>query len=239
MRDPEHHLFFSRDLQGDTVRLDAEESRHAARVLRLRPGDTLRVTDGTGVVRVCALTACAPGQAAARVLSAETAPPPSVSLSLYVGMPERTAFELLVECVTALGAVRIVPVVCEYCQEQWWKHSWEKHAARLERKMISAAKQSLNPYLPVLGPPAGFSDALGGVTGTLVVADRRPYEPCDVAWPAAAEHVDAFVGPPGGFSPRELAALADRRAVPVAVSHHRLRTELAAIALAALLMARR
>lgn len=47
-------LFYCKDITpGGFCTLDAEESRHAVRVLRLREGDEIHVTDGRGNLYTC------------------------------------------------------------------------------------------------------------------------------------------------------------------------------------------
>ena len=47
-------LFYCKDITPNAFcTLDAEESRHAVRVLRLREGDELNVTDGKGNLYTC------------------------------------------------------------------------------------------------------------------------------------------------------------------------------------------
>ncbi len=232
-RDPAHHLFFSRDIAGAVVRLDASESRHATRVLRLRVGDGLRLTDGTGSVYRCTVSSIGAEGVVADVVEAVAWARVSPRITLAVGLPERDRFELLVEHVTPLGVTAIVPLVCEFCQEQWWRGKWAKHAERLERKMVAAVKQSLNPFLPALSPPRPFAEALQSAEGVIALADEQGGPLPDAV--RGVPSISAFVGPPGGFSPSEIDALRTRGALPVCLSPNRLRTELAATCLAVLL----
>ena len=41
-------LFYAPDLQGDSHTLDEQESRHIIKVLRMKAGDTIMLTDGAG-----------------------------------------------------------------------------------------------------------------------------------------------------------------------------------------------
>jgi 16S rRNA (uracil1498-N3)-methyltransferase len=235
-RDPSHHLFFSRAIDGDTIRLDAQETRHAVSVLRLKEGDPLRVTNGLGDVFECVAGPLDNRELAVRVVSTVRHEQPRPRLTLAVGLPERDCFEQLVEHVTALGVTAIVPVVCEYCQERWWSGKWDKHAERIERKMITAVKQSLNPFLPRLDKPCVIAEALKHSDGHMVVADEHGAGLMEALPQLAAQNLCAFVGPPGGFSPAERAAFETAHALFVRLSADRLRTELAATVLCAGLM---
>ena len=49
-------LFYSHTI-APVFALDADESRHAVRVMRLREGDEIRVTDGRGLLARCRILA--------------------------------------------------------------------------------------------------------------------------------------------------------------------------------------
>jgi 16S rRNA (uracil1498-N3)-methyltransferase len=233
-----HYLFFGAPTHEGRVVLDSNDSRHATKVLRLRPGERIRLTDGAGMVYDCRLQSLSPHRTEAIIDSARHNPPAKPRLVLVVGLPERDGFETLLEQVTALGAADIVPAVCDFCQNPWWETKWAAREERFRKKMIGAIKQALSPYLPALHAPANFSDAVGAYGDNAYVADEHG-TPVLHAAPefASRDTVVAFIGPPGGFSPRELDTLRARNAHMVSLSANRLRTELAATALSAIIMA--
>jgi RsmE family RNA methyltransferase len=103
--------------------------------------------------------------------------------------------------------------------------------------MIAAAKQSWNPHLPRLADPVGFDETPAGLAGQAVVADPDGMRAGELAERCGeAEEFSCFVGPPGGFSPGELAGLREAGAVGLWLSPYRLRTEDAAAAMAAVMV---
>jgi 16S rRNA (uracil1498-N3)-methyltransferase len=169
-------------------------------------------------------------------------PTPSPFLRMFVGLPDREPFEEALPGLCALGAAEIVPLVCKYCQEQWWR-PWEKRLERLRRKMIAGIKQAQNPWLPHLREPRPFSEALHELEGQStgkpfgIVADPGGAALAPLLRTAGPiDRIDCFIGPPGGFSPEELAHFSSWNIQRVTLSRFRLRTELAAIASCAQIM---
>jgi 16S rRNA (uracil1498-N3)-methyltransferase len=232
-----HFLFMASRVENGAVFLDKEESRHAFSVLRLSPKDLLWVTDGAGTVYECSVTSRTDAGISAEIKNRVAAAPPRPRLSMVVGLCEKEAFENLCECLSALGAAEIIPCVCRYSQGKWW-NPWDRVFSRLKRKMEAGIKQSLNPWLPACREPVAFDKvlALCGESPVLV-ADEGGEPPASIFDRIGnADSVSCFIGPPGGFSPEELAALAAARAFFVSLSSSRLRTELAAVVLCSAVM---
>jgi 16S rRNA (uracil1498-N3)-methyltransferase len=226
MNKSEHFLFYAPDLVPKTVILDETESRHVASVLRIRPGDTLQLTDGKGGIATGVYRSEEHRRLTVSIVSRSHKQRPEPARHLYAGLPDRDAFETILINAAALGVSRIVPLTTAYSQKPWW-NNWEKLSARFHLKMIAACKQSHNPYLPELLPPTPHSDTLQQSESTFVlVADLSGKPLRDILLPATGT-ITCFVGPPGGFSGKELQLLTDRSATAVRIAPGRLRTELA------------
>ncbi|MBC8423518.1 16S rRNA (uracil(1498)-N(3))-methyltransferase [bacterium] len=238
----------------DEVALPAAESRHLVKVMRARPGDEVRLTDGRGHRLLATLLVADATAARLRVETceldrAELAHP---RLCLACGVVKGRHFEWALEKAVELGAHTIQPLLTAHGEiaprdgkiERW-------------RTIVSAAaKQSGRAWSPEVASPATLGDWLAarrgdglyyGVArargrdrrdgdGGLLSPDRllagngAPAAPGgDLAW---------AVGPEGGWDEAELAALAVA-GTPVRLGPHRLRTETAACAGLALLSALR
>ncbi len=235
----EHHHFFSRQVEHDTIVLDRNESHHARTVLRLRSGDLFDVTDGRGFLYHCRAGDPESPILTGEIVSREFRPQDAPAVHCYLGIPDKDAFELALDMLIPLGVASITPVECEYSQKGWWRGNWDKQLDRFERKMIVAIKQSLSPWLPVLLPPTKFEQAQERASGLLVVADETGEEITNSLPDPLPGEVSCFVGPPGGFSPGELDSLRRSQGRFVALNSHRLRTELAAIVLVSAVIALR
>ena len=102
------HRFFVNDagVQGMRARLDPEEARHAARVLRLAPGEEVELLDGLRRYRA-RLTAVAPDGAEADVLEALPDNEPDVRVTLYQGLPKAEKMEWIVQKCTDRKSTRL------------------------------------------------------------------------------------------------------------------------------------
>jgi 16S rRNA (uracil1498-N3)-methyltransferase len=209
------HVFVT-DL--DEPVLDERDRHHLARVLRLRDGDALTLSDGKGAWRPARFgDEIEPAGPVERV--AEPAPRLCVGFALVKG--ERP--ELIVQKLTELGIDRIVPFTAERSVVRWDQERAAHHTERLRRVAREAAMQSHRCWLPDV---ADLADLAGLVAGGAVLADRDGGPLPDPLRPV-------LVGPEGGWTDGERASATGR----VALGPHVLRVETAAIAAGALLAA--
>ncbi|MBN1307538.1 MAG: 16S rRNA (uracil(1498)-N(3))-methyltransferase [Chitinispirillaceae bacterium] len=229
-------LFFSDDLSAESATLDAAETNHAVSVLRLKPGDSLRLTDGCGRRAAGTYETVVDRRMRVRIAERTCTGRKGPAVTLCVGLPDRDAFERILLDATALGVYRIVPLTAEYCQNKWWS-KWEKLVPRFRRKMIVALKQSHSCWLPELDVPRLTPEALSSAAaGAVIVADPAG-DPVGAITPLdPTAPLSCFVGPPGGFSERELRFFEQRTSAKVRIASARLRTELAATVLCAQLI---
>lgn len=225
---------------GAEVRLDAEESAHAVRVLRLRPGDRLRLLDGAGT-RATAQIVGEEGrprreQLRCRVETRERWAPPRRRLHLLVAPPRAKLMAQVIRDSTELGIARLTPVLCAFSVARPELADGGRH---WRAEAVAALKQSGNPFLPELDEPMPFLHALGltapgcGVYGDPAGESPRAY------LGAGLEPGPTFalwVGPEGGFAPAERSALDHHRVRPLAVGPWALRVETAATALVACIL---
>jgi 16S rRNA (uracil1498-N3)-methyltransferase len=229
-----HYLFYAPSAQGDVLCLDEDESRHANSVLRLKPGDALTATDGRGTIFSCTVETIATGRCIVRVVSRRTVPPLWPQVRLCIGIPERDAFERMLDGCVPLGVARISPVVCRFCQKNWWSGKWEKLVARFEKKCIAGMKLACHPYLPSIDKVASFDACLASIEGIPLLADPEGVTMSSLfAGAQTGGNVVGLIGPPGGFAPEELDRLQRMDVKRVTLSQTRLSTDLAAIAFAA------
>ena len=229
----DHFLFFSTDVSEGIMRLDKEETRHAHSVLRLQKGDTIFVTNGTGRIFSCTIEYIGKESCVTRIIKEKVQELPKPAMHFFIGLTEKDSFEAALLGLVPLGVMHITPLECEYCQKKWWINKWEKHAQRFRNKMIAAAKQSWNAWLPALNKPVELDKALYMAKGLVFVADMHG-ETLDKSLDKLTlqDTVSCFIGPPEGFSAEELDGLKNHSASLIKLSDKRLRTELAATVLA-------
>lgn len=203
--------------------LAANDRHHLERVLRVRPGDAIVVSDGAGRWREATLVDGGVLELAGEV-RASTRAMPTISVAFALTKGERP--ELAVQKLTELGVDRIIPFTAARSVVRWDAARAAENVERLRRVAREAAMQSRRAWLPEVGDVATFA-AVAALPGA-ALADR------DGA-PPTLDRPTVLVGPEGGWTDEERIV-----GVPVVgLGSQVLRAETAAIAAAALLVALR
>ncbi|MFM8303803.1 MAG: RsmE family RNA methyltransferase, partial [Actinomycetota bacterium] len=211
---------------------------HLQRVRRLRVGEPITVADGLGRWRPYTVADAGRGRLVLRATGPVAREPvltPGLAVAFALGKGAKP--ELVVADLTELGVDRIVPFRSVRSVVRWDDDRARSATVRLRRVAREAAMQCRRSRLPVVDEPVAL-DALA-TTGTVVIGSPTGVAPAAVPIPAGGEWL-ALVGAEGGLSAEEIADLTGRPGtVEMAVGPHVLRTETAAVALAAVLAARR
>ena len=103
---------------------------------------------------------------------------------------------------------------------------------RLERIILSAAKQSLKSYVPLLNEPVSFNQFISKLTSSDKYIAHCVEGTKQSLFTATQPNADLviLIGPEGDFSPKEIEMALDKNFTPVSLGDARLRTETAAIA---------
>lgn len=206
----------------DVPVLDNGDRHHLTRVLRLRPGAVLTVSDGRGRWRRCRFGPGDPEPDGEVFAVPAPRPPVTVAFALVKGARP----ELVVQKLTEVGVDRIVPFVAERSVVRWDEARAERNHARLERIAHEAASQSKRVWWPEVAPVVSFAEVAAGPDPTLADLDGAPL----TRVPGVV-----LVGPEGGWSDGERALACPRIGLGPTV----LRAETAAIAVGVLLVALR
>jgi len=215
----------------DAHTLDGPEGRHAAAVRRLRPGESLLLTDGAGAVARCTVVAAGRDTLDLAVQERWTEPEPSPRVVVVQALPKGDRGELAVELATEAGADAIVPWRATRCVTKW--DDGPRGAKALERwrkTAREAAKQARRPWVPPVREPValrGLLALVGSSALTLVLEAGLSTRLADVDLPDSGDVV-LVVGPEGGITPDELDALSAVGARPVRLGPSVLRTSTAA-----------
>jgi 16S rRNA (uracil1498-N3)-methyltransferase len=212
---------------GEELLVDGAEGRHAVDVLRLAPGEPVRVGDGRGTLAEGTVLAAGPEGLRVRV---------SARYDVQA-LPKGDRGPLAVDLATELGVDRIVPWSAARCVTRWREDRVDKGLARWRAAARAATKQSRRSRVPEVTDPMTTRQ----VCGLLADADlalvlheqaRRPL--AGVPVPSSGT-VAVVVGPEGGLTDGEVLAFRAAGAQAVRLGQEVLRTSTAgAAALAAL-----
>jgi 16S rRNA (uracil1498-N3)-methyltransferase len=204
----------------EAPQLDADAMHHISRVLRLRRGQPVTVTDGAGRWRSCVFTGA--GVESEADVCFETRQDPA--LTIAVAPPKGERLEWLVAKCTEVGIDRIALVDAEHSVVRWAGERAERQLARLRRVAVEASMQSRRVWLPEISGPIRATEVLRG----FVLAEPG-------GCPVSDEDVAIAIGPEGGWSAKELEIAQST----VSLSANILRVETAAVAAAVLMVSHR
>ncbi len=232
-------LFLLDDLAGDLLSLTGPEGRHAATVRRLQVGEPLDLADGKGQLVRGQVAALLPDGLQVQVLRREQVPEGSPRLVLVQALAKGDRGELAVELATEVGVEEILPWSAARCVVRWDGARGEKALQRWRSTAREAGKQSRQARHPTVGDPvttAGLVQRSAGAT-LLVLHEQATVALASVALPAVGE-VLLVVGPEGGLTEDELAALQAAGGQAVRLGRSVLRTSSAGAVAAAVISAR-
>ncbi len=221
-------IFFANNIQNQLIILDTDESAHAAKVLRLRNGDNVRIIDGQGTLFLAKLMDVNPKSCTAEILETH---PNFEKRNFYLHMaiaPTKNIdrLEWFVEKAVEMGIDEITPILCKHSERQVLK------TERLERIVLSAVKQSQKAFLPKINALTPISDILKqDFSGKKCIAycGNVPKTPLKSAV-QEKENTLILIGPEGDFSADEVQQALDNHFIAVTLGNSRLRTETAGIA---------
>ncbi|WNV77013.1 16S rRNA (uracil(1498)-N(3))-methyltransferase [Geodermatophilus sp. DSM 44513] len=219
------------------VLVGGSEGRHAVDVLRLTPGERVRVGDGRGTVAEGEVAAAGPEGLRVAVSARHEVPLRALELVLVQALPKGDRGPLAVELATELGVDRIVPWAAARCVTRWREDRAAKGVARWRAAARAASKQSRRPRVPEVTDVMTTRQVCGELADldvALVLHEQARHPLARVDLPSSGS-VAVVVGPEGGLSDGEVVALNAAGARPVRLGPEVLRTSTAgAAALAAL-----
>ena len=212
--------------------LGPEETRHARKVLRIAPGETVELFDGTGKVGTAILEDYASAGAVCRITSIAEAQPLTPRITVATAIPKGTKAEDMINQLSQLGADRVIPMLTHRSVVD----PRDGKVDRFRRVALEAAKQSGRLTLMEIVPPMPFHDVLAEVCDFGVVCCPRNDRPADLAEQLrGCRDAIVLVGPEGGFTDEEVHRACHAGYVPWSMSPNVLRIETAAVTAVSLL----
>lgn len=219
------------DGRAGAVELDPAEGRHAAVVLRCRPGQPVILVDGLGHRATARVTSIRKTRVQLEVEAVTRTPRVPSGLTLALGILHTQAMDWAVQKAVELDVDRFMPVVTARSQG-----SLDRSRGRVEhwtRVAEQALKQCHRLWRMDVSQPIGFEDAIACGPWAFGDPDGRP--PREISAEASR---GLLIGPEGGLSEDEIGMLTEAGWPAVALGRHVLRAETAAVVGAALLLSR-
>lgn len=227
--------FFVPSIEHDPIRLEGDEGYHAARVLRLRPGEAITVSDGRGSVAEGDVASVEPRAITVRVRARRTVPEQRPRIVVLPAVPKSGKLDMVVQKLTEIGVDEIRPWVAERSVVRWDERKRQAHAARWRAIAHEAAKQSRRAWLPSIAEPLDEPVLPGFIVVLHETADARLEERLPGEPPL---EVGVVTGPEGGLTQAEIDRFVASGGVVAGLGPPILRAETAAIVAPILVMGR-
>jgi 16S rRNA (uracil1498-N3)-methyltransferase len=221
------NLFYQPLIPEGILYLDPEESRHCMKVLRKKPGDRIRITDGKGAFYEAIILKTDDRQCSFEIEHKTEEPARRHSIHIAISPtknPDRV--EWFVEKAVEFGVEKISLMECEHTERTHLK------TARLEKVAVSAMKQSLKATLPPIQGIHTFTEIVASAQESerfiAYVDGSNPHHLKDVA--TRERSCLILIGPEGDFSQEELDQALQHNFRKISLGKSRLRTETAGLA---------
>lgn len=220
-------LFYCPDIAKTHI-LSEEESQHAVKVLRLQAGEEIIVVDGTGGFYNARITNPHHKRCEFEI-TGTIAEYGKKKYRLHIAIaPTKNMdrLEWFVEKATEIGIDEITPVICRFSERKQVK------GERLEKIIVSAAKQSVKAYFPKLNSQCNFSEFIEKYAASqkLIAHCYEGEKPLLKNAAKVNEEIIILIGPEGDFSREEVELAALNGYVAISLGESRLRTETAGVA---------
>lgn len=230
-------------IRENKIYMQGADVNHIKNVLRMKPGEDVRVNDGRGKTYLCCISSYEEQTAVLDILKeldSDTELPSRIIL--FQGLPKGDKMEWIVQKAVELGAYSIVPFAAKRSVVKLDEKKAAKKQARWQLIAKGAAEQSGRGIIPEVSTVRTFAEALG-MAGELDVV-LIPYELEEgmketvriLEEIAPGQSVGIFIGPEGGFEEEEVERAKAAGAHAVTLGKRILRTETAGLTALSILM---
>ncbi|MEF9945775.1 MAG: 16S rRNA (uracil(1498)-N(3))-methyltransferase [Lachnospiraceae bacterium] len=239
----QHFFVAPKQVGEEYILIEGTDVNHVKNVLRMHPGEKLRVSDGDNQSYLGEIQELGETQIVVRILEKEQADTELLSkLYLFQGLPKGDKMELIVQKAVELGAYEIIPVETRRAVVKPDAKKAVKKVERWNAISESAAKQAGRSRIPQVTAVMTYQEALSYAQQVDVIL--LPYELEEgmaktkevIGQISDGQSVGIFIGPEGGFEKEEVAQALSKGAKVITLGKRILRTETAGITTLSILM---
>lgn len=218
-------LFYG-EINGEQVIINEEEQQHIVKVLRMRDGEEIHITDGKGNLAHGTLKIEGKKVLLEPIKIEENLPDFSPKLHIAIAPTKNIdRIEFFVEKATEMGISEITFLLTDKSERK------NINIDKIRKQAVSASKQSLRFHFPIINDLTKFSDFVKNLDAknTFVAHCDKAFERINLQEIKPTEKSTFLIGPEGDFSPKEIQVLVDKKIKAVSLGKQRLRTETAGI----------
>ena len=221
-------LFYNIDLNYNDKELTLFDSEHShlTKVLRKKVDEIVYLTNGRGYLFEAVIIQINLKDTKLKILSSLKKPKMNYYLNVAISPTKKNdRFEWFVEKAVEIGVSSITPIITTYTERKTLNYS------RLNRIAISAMKQSLQTYLPLINPITDFEEYLKTNQNTNNYIAHCNLSDKSHLSKSIEKKSDSsiIIGPEGGFKDDEIKSAMNYNYTPISLGVNRLRTETAGI----------
>ncbi|PWN62108.1 RsmE family RNA methyltransferase [Chryseobacterium oncorhynchi] len=222
-------LFYG-EIAHQQVIINDDEQQHMVKVLRMKDGEEIHVTDGKG--KLASGKLIIEGKKASIDVAEIKEDLPDFNPRLHIAIaPTKNIdrIEFFVEKAVEMGISEISIIVTEKTERK------NINIDKIRKQAIAASKQSLRFHFPVINDAIKLPDFLKSIDPetTFVAHCHENLERIDLKNIPSLEQITFLIGPEGDFSEKEISFLAENNIKAVSLGNQRLRTETAGVFVAA------
>lgn len=217
------------DITENIATISGEEAQHISRVLRMKKGDKVTLCDGEGMFYEAVLSDFSDKTVTAEITSSRKAETePYVQVTIFQGVPKNPKLETIIQKLTEIGAVRLVPMDTKRAVAKLDK---ENKVDRLRKIAREAAKQSKRGIVPEVLSPVSFKDAVKMAAeadlALIPYEEEKEMSLKKALVGKTPKTVSVMIGPEGGFDSEEIRLAMESGITSVTLGKRILRTETA------------
>jgi 16S rRNA (uracil1498-N3)-methyltransferase len=208
-----------------TFTLNEISSKHCVQVLRMQENQRVDITNGMGYLFEAVIVSAHKKNTLVQIQSEKFIAASSQKITLGIGLLKNlTRLEWLLEKATEMGVYEIMPLLCEHTIFEKFK------LERFQNILQSAMIQSQQVWLPVLGTPVKFKEAIQNQKqAQKLIAHCEAGEKINIKEIEASADLLLLIGPEGDFSTSEIELAKAHQYQAIHLGPTRLRTETAAL----------
>jgi len=233
-----HRFFIPKEwIDGNQACIVGSTVHQIRNVLRLGVDDHITLLDNTGWQYEAAITNVTKGDIEAKIENKSfSQSEPRTRITLYQAILKKAQFEFVLQKCTEMGIANFVPILSQRCVARW-------NLSKPERWQ-QIIKEAAEQLLPTLHKPVRFTDACKRAGANSFVAWEEERETGIrelLTKKLKSSHINKsainiFIGPEGGFTPREIEKARDIGVTSFSLGKRVLRAETAGLVSASIIL---
>jgi 16S rRNA (uracil1498-N3)-methyltransferase len=238
------HKFFvdKENISDKTIHIVGDDVNHISRVLRLREGEEILVSNGEGKEYICTIEQVNKKEVLCKIQQElENATEAPIKITLYQGLPKSQKMDLIVQKCVEIGVCKIQPVITKRVVVKVDGRDISGKVERWRRISEEAAKQSNRGIIPEVIEPISSEQAIEELKSMDLALVPYEKESAKGLKSVLKEHANVknigiLIGPEGGFDDSEIEEFLKSNIIPVTLGPRILRTETAGFVAASIVL---